>query len=190
MVERLKAGAARAAAPEGALARAPARDHAHHRGPLYLRLGPKPGCNSGPMRAGSTSMLGQTLGGTRSLFRYPACCGGHPARRNRSSSGAEPPGARPGHIVKGLQVIDSTRPAHVLSPRPRPRAQVSASLRPCGRAELALPRRCVGCRPDGAAPSAKVFSWPLISSRRYTGLLWSTSGPIRSPPAQAPAGPG
>ena len=66
---------------------------------------------------------------------------------------------------------------HILSPRPRPRAQVSASLRPCGRAELALPRRCAGCRPDGAAPRAKVLSWPLISSRRYSGLLWSTSGP-------------
>ena len=61
--------------------------------------------------------------------------------------------------------------------QPPLRAQMSAARRTCGRAVIALRRRCAGCRSDGAAPRAKVFSWPLISSRRYSGLLWSTSGP-------------
>ena len=129
------------------------------------------------MRAGSTSMLGQTLGGTRLFVRTSSSCGVRPMPRYRPSSGVEPPSARI-HLTRTGQKLDPARPGtHVLSPRPRPRAQVSASLRACGRAELALPRRCAGCRPDGAAPRAKVFSWPLISSRRYTVLLWSTSGP-------------
>ena len=76
-------------------------------------------------------------------------CGAIERRASSSRTGENPDHSRPG--------------THVLSPRPRPRAQVSASLRPCGRAELALPRRCVGCRPDGAAPPAQVLFLPQIA---------------------------
>jgi len=68
-VERLKAGAARAAAPEGQHARAPARDHAHRRDLLYLRLAMRAWHDRPPMRAGSTSMVRLPLGGTSRLFR-------------------------------------------------------------------------------------------------------------------------
>ena len=63
-IEALQAAAARAATPEGSLARAPTDARSHRRGLLYLRLGPRPtrvpGDNFGffgPMRAGSRSML-------------------------------------------------------------------------------------------------------------------------------------
>ena len=57
-IEALQAAAARAATPEGSLARAPTDARSHRRGLLYLRLGPRPtrvpGDNFGffgPMRA-------------------------------------------------------------------------------------------------------------------------------------------
>ena len=62
-IEALQAAAARAATPEGSLARAPTDARSHRRGLLYLRLGPRPTraitlvslvpC----VRAGSRSML-------------------------------------------------------------------------------------------------------------------------------------
>ena len=68
MAEALHAAAARAAKPEGALARAPARDHAHRRDLLYLRLAMPSWHDRPPMRAGSMSMVRRTLGGTRLWF--------------------------------------------------------------------------------------------------------------------------
>ena len=77
--------------------------------------------------------------------------------------------------------------------QPPLRAQMSAARRTCGRAVIALRRRCAGCRPGGAAPRTKVLSWPLIPSRRYSELLWSTSGqkgPRRRKRRWVPANPG
>ena len=172
MCERLKAAAARAATPEGALARAPARDHAHHRGPLYLRLAMPAWHDRPPMRAGSTSMLGQTLGGTRLFVRTSSSCGVRPRPRYRPSSGVEPPRSRI-HPNRTGQKSNQERPGtHVLSPRPRPRAQVSASLRACGRAELALRRRCFGCRLGWVVPTAQVLLCVLFALRRCGAALF------------------
>ena len=70
-------------------------------------------------------------------------CGAIERRASSSRTGENPDHSRPG--------------THVLSPRPRPRAQVSASLREYGRAELVLRRGCAGCRSGGASPRPKVL---------------------------------
>ena len=48
-----------------------------------------------PMRAGSDSMLGPTLGGTRIFVRARECRARSRERRYRPSAGVEPPSARP-----------------------------------------------------------------------------------------------
>ena len=101
--------------------------------------------------------------------------------------------AQTGNDSAAARLDHSRAVHHVLLPQPRPRAQVSALLRACGRAELALRRRCAGCRSGGAAPRAKVLSWPLVPWRASARLLWSTSGPKgprRRKRRRVPANPG
>ena len=95
---------------------------------------------------------------SRVFVRTSRMLGDYSRPRDRPSAGVEPPRSRPHHIRTGQKSIEERPDHHVLSPRPLPRAQVSTARRTCGRAELALRRRCAGCRPDGAAPRAKVFS--------------------------------
>ena len=114
---------------------------------------------------------------SRVWVRAGEVVGNQGERRDRPSAGVEPPSAGPRarpHALKSLPV----RPVHhVLSPRPRPRAQVSASLRACGRAELALRRRCFGCRLGLVVPIAQVLLCVLFALRRCSAAPWSTSEP-------------
>ena len=79
---------------------------------------------------------------------------------------------------------------NALSPHPPLRAQMSAARRACGRAELELRRRCIGCRSGGAAPRAKGFVWAQVAWRRCGAAALVYLRAERSPPALAPAGPG
>ena len=98
-------------------------------------------------------------------------------RRDRPSAGVEPvsagPRARP-HALKSLPV---PRRSPCLSLPPSPREQVSAAQRTCGRAELALRRRCYGCRLGWVLPTAQVLLCVLFALRRCGAAPWSTSGP-------------
>ena len=190
MVERLKAAAARAAAPEGTLGRAPARDHAHCRGPLYLRLAMPAWHDRPPMRAGSTSMLGQTLGGTRLFVRGRCKCGGSRCSRNRPSEGAEPPRSRPNPITTHPRAITQRLVEHA----PHCLLQCARRCRPRGAPVGALSSRCdaaaLGADRAGQLRPRRYYFCLRSPSASTPPLLWSTSGPIRSPPALAPAGPG
>ena len=77
------------------------------------------------------------------------------------SSGVEPPGSlthsRPARIRSNPVRLGT----NALSLHPPLRAQMSAARGVCGRAELALRRRCVGCPSGGAAPRAKGLSGRL-----------------------------
>ena len=190
MVERLKAGAARAAAPEGALARAPARDHAHHRGPLYLRLAMPAWHDRPPMRAGSTSMLGQTLGGTRLFVRTSSSCGVRPRPRYRPSSGVEPPRSRI-HLDRTGQKSNPYGPitmsSHLgLDPARRCRLHCASG----GALSACCDAAVLGAGRAGRLRGRRYYISLCIPRAATAPLLWSTSGPIRSPPALAPAGPG
>ena len=66
MAEAQHAAAARAATPEGALACAPARDHAHRRGVLYLRMGVPPPPPRRHIRRDLVGTLRRRLGGAES----------------------------------------------------------------------------------------------------------------------------
>ena len=157
----LFAAAARAATPEASLARAPARNHAHRRGLLYLRRA-SPGFPTGrpcvPARIAcsadawrnqnlrSSSGISRTLSGEK----IPAVgrCG---ATERQASLRL--------HTDK-VQLRPPRRPC--LSLPPPMRAQMSDARRECGRAELALRRRCFGCRSGGAVPRAKGLFWRLV----------------------------
>ena len=68
MAEAQHAAAARAATPEGALACAPARDHAHRRGVLYLCMGVRSPIPRRHIRRDLVGTLRRRRGGAESGF--------------------------------------------------------------------------------------------------------------------------
>ena len=77
------------------------------------------------------------------------------------SSGVEPQSAAPHSNCTRIRSNCVRLGTHALSLHPPLRAQMSAARGACGRAELALRRRCVGCPAGGAAPRAKGLSGRL-----------------------------
>ena len=88
---------------------------------------------------------------------------GGPPREDRysPSAGVEPPGALTHSMPARIRSMPVRLGTHALSLHPPLRAQISAARGACGRAELALRRRCVGCPSGGAAPRAKGLSGRL-----------------------------
>ena len=81
MAEAQHAAAARAATPEGALACAPARDRAHRRGVLYLRMHGRPVGNTGARQSkielvAAVRMVARGCACERTLGLGSACGGG------------------------------------------------------------------------------------------------------------------
>jgi hypothetical protein len=74
------------------------------------------------------------------------------------SAGVEPQSAAPHSNCTRIRSNCVRLGTHALSLHPPLRAQMSAARGACGRAELALRRRCVGCPSGGAAPRAKGLS--------------------------------
>ena len=87
-------------------------------------------------------------------------------RRDRPSAGVEPPSAGPQPARTGQKPDPVPRRSPCLSIPPSPREQVSAAQRTCGRAELALRRRCFGCRLGWVLPTAQVLLCVLFALRR------------------------
>ena len=77
------------------------------------------------------------------------------------SAGVEPQSAAPHSNCTRIRSNCVRLGTHALSLHPPLRAQMSAARGACGRAELALRRRCVGCPAGGAAPRAKGLSGRL-----------------------------
>ena len=98
---------------------------------------------------------------TRFLVRPPRSRGPPPRSRCSPSAGVEPQSAAPHSNCTRIRSNCVRLGTHALSLHPPLRAQMSAARGACGRAELALRRRCVGCPAGGAAPRAKGLSGRL-----------------------------
>ena len=157
---RRSAAAARAATLEDST---PTRTHAHHthrRGLLYLRReahGPRtdrpcvPLASDVPGTQTANQILSSNLEESRTTWGVSFS----------PSAGVEPQSAAPHSNCTRIRSNCVRLGTHALSLHPPLRAQMSAARGACGRAELALRRRCVGCPAGGAAPRAKGLSGRL-----------------------------
>ena len=126
----------------------------------------------------------------RFLVRPPRSRGPPPRSRCSPSAGVEPQSAGTHSNITRIKSNHMRLGTHALSLHPPLRAQMSAARGACGRAELALRRRCVGCPAGGAAPRAKGLSGRLARERRCGAAALVNLRAEWSPPALAPAGPG
>ena len=126
----------------------------------------------------------------RFLVRPPRSRGPPPRSRYSPSAGVEPQSAGTHSNITRIKSNHMRLGTHALSLHPPLRAQMSAARGACGRAELALRRRCVGCPAGGAAPRAKGLSGRLARERRCGAAALVNLRAEWSPPALAPAGPG
>ena len=127
---------------------------------------------------------------SRFLYRTPGSRGPLPRSRYSPSAGVEPQSARIHSNSTRIRPDHRRLGTHALSLHPPLRAQMSAVRGACGRGELALRRRCVGCPAGGAAPRAKGLSGRLARERRCGAAALVNLRAEWSPPALAPAGPG
>ena len=133
---------------------------------------------------------GRTTWRGRFLVRPPRSRGPPPRSRYSPSAGVEPQSAGTHSNITRIKSNHMRLGTHALSLHPPLRAQMSAARGACGRAELALRRRCVGCPAGGAAPRAKGLSGRLARERRCGAAALVNLRAEWSPPALAPAGPG